>query len=134
MKRREHPVTGTGASSVLMVFVVLCLVVFAVLSFSSADADLRLSRQFAERTTAYYQAENRANDRIKEIDGNLQEPYNNREEFSFSENVDETGRLEVVLKVRDSENETGQHLQIVKWQSVTEGEWNPDRTLPVMKR
>lgn len=134
MKRREHPVTGTGASSVLMVFVVLCLVVFAVLSFSSADADLRLSRQFAERTTAYYQAENRANDRIKEIDGNLREPYNNREEFSFSENVDETGRLEVVLKVRDSENETGPRLQIVKWQSVTEGEWNPDRTLPVMKR
>ena len=56
MKRREHPVTGTGASSVLMVFVVLCLVVFSVLSFSGADADLRLSRQFAERTTAYYQA------------------------------------------------------------------------------
>lgn len=134
MKRKEQPMIGAGASSVLMIFVVLCLVVFAVLSLSGADADLRLSRKFAERTTAYYQAENRANDRVKEIDGNLQESYNNREERSFSETIDETGRLDVVLQVQDSENGQGLRLQIVKWQSVSEGEWNPDRTLPVMKR
>lgn len=134
MRKKEQPMIGTGASSVLMIFVVLCLVVFAVLSLSSADADLRLSRQFAERTTAWYQAENRANDRIKEIDGKLTEPYNNREEYSFSETVDETGRLDVVLQVEDSGNGQGSRLQIVKWKSVSEGEWNPDRTLPVMKR
>ena len=46
-----------GSASILLVFVILCLVSFAVLSIVSANADSRLSTRVLERTTAYYQAE-----------------------------------------------------------------------------
>ena len=43
-----------GSASILLVFVILCLVSFAVLSIVSANADSRLSTRVLERTTAYY--------------------------------------------------------------------------------
>lgn len=48
-----------GSASILLVFVILCLVSFAVLSIVSANADSRLSTRVLERTTAYYDACNR---------------------------------------------------------------------------
>lgn len=48
---------GVGGSSVLAVFVVLCLTTFAVLSLVSAEADLRLSEKAAQAVSAYYQAD-----------------------------------------------------------------------------
>ena len=45
-----------GSASILLVFVILCLVSFAVLSIVSANADSRLSTRVLERTTAYYDA------------------------------------------------------------------------------
>ena len=41
-----------GSASILLVFVILCLVSFAVLSIVSANADSRLSTRVLERTTA----------------------------------------------------------------------------------
>lgn len=49
-----------GSASILLVFVILCLVSFAVLSIVSANADSRLSTRVLERTTAYYDACNQA--------------------------------------------------------------------------
>ena len=46
-----------GSASILLVFVILCLVSFAVLSIVSANADSRLSTRVLERTTACNQAE-----------------------------------------------------------------------------
>ena len=51
-----------GSASILLVFVILCLVSFAVLSIVSANADSRLSTRVLERTTAYYDACNQADD------------------------------------------------------------------------
>ena len=45
-----------GSASILLVFVILCLVSFAVLSIVSANADSKLSARVLERTTAYYAA------------------------------------------------------------------------------
>ena len=45
-----------GTASILLVFVTLCLISFAVLSLVNATADLRLSKKIAERNTAYYAA------------------------------------------------------------------------------
>ncbi len=43
-----------GSSSILMVFVVLCLTTFATLSLVSANADYKLSRKTADAAAAYY--------------------------------------------------------------------------------
>ena len=47
---------GIGSSSLLVTFIILCLVSFATLSIVSANADYKLSGKVLERTTAYYEA------------------------------------------------------------------------------
>ena len=53
MKKEKHSFgLSIGSSSILMVFVVLCLTTFATLSLVSANADYKLSRKTAD--AAYY--------------------------------------------------------------------------------
>ena len=54
MKKRSG--IHVGISSLLLIFLILCLVSFAVLSLASATADLKLSRRYALRTRSYYEA------------------------------------------------------------------------------
>lgn len=55
---------GVGSASVIVIFVLLCLACFGVLSFVSARADLRLAQQTAQAMTSYYEADSRAISRI----------------------------------------------------------------------
>ena len=57
-----------GVSSLLLIFLVLALVSFAVLSLAGAVSDLTLSRRYAERTLGYYNACMQAQDFIAEAD------------------------------------------------------------------
>lgn len=66
---------NVGTSSILMIFVILCLVSFATLSIVSSNADWRLSRKVAERTSAYYGACNDAYSTLAQLDASLQEIY-----------------------------------------------------------
>ena len=59
-EQKKKPIIGIGTTSIVLIFVMLCMLTFSVLSLATAQADLRLSRKSAERTTAYYDAENRA--------------------------------------------------------------------------
>lgn len=80
MKKRSRPLLTAGISSLLLIFVSLCLLTFAVLSLVSARADWRLSSKIADRTAAYYQASNQAHDRLAEIDAELALLYENTSE------------------------------------------------------
>ena len=71
-KKTSRPLLTTGTSTLLLIFVSLCLLTFAVLSFLSARADQNLSRKTAERTSAYYEACNQAEDRLGEADQMLE--------------------------------------------------------------
>lgn len=64
-----------GSSSILLIFVILCLISFATLSIVSANADAKLSRRVAERTTAYYEACNQAQADIAILDDTLAAAY-----------------------------------------------------------
>ena len=44
--------SGIGSSSLLVIFVILCLVSFATLSIVSANADYKLSKKVLDRTSA----------------------------------------------------------------------------------
>lgn len=72
-KGAQRAPISTGVTSMVLVFVMLCLITFSVLSLVSAQADLRLSRKSAERTTAYYEAENAASDVLIALDAILAE-------------------------------------------------------------
>ena len=54
------PPAAVGGSSLLVIFAVLCLTVFALLTLSTAAADSRLSQDAADAVEAYYQADSQA--------------------------------------------------------------------------
>ena len=64
---KQRPIISTGTTSIVLIFVMLCMLTFSVLSLVSAQANLRLSRKSAQRTTDYYAAENAANDILIDI-------------------------------------------------------------------
>lgn len=65
-----------GSSSLLMLFVVISLVTFAILSLSSAQSDYTLSKRLASRKTEYYKASADAEAIIAQIDQILEEQAN----------------------------------------------------------
>lgn len=60
-----------GASSILVIFVLLCLVTFAALSLVSARADWNLSRKAADHTLEYHAASNAAEETLAGADALL---------------------------------------------------------------
>ena len=52
--KNKAPMYGVGIVSIFMIFAVLCLMTFALLSISSAKADLRLSEKNAQYVAGYY--------------------------------------------------------------------------------
>ncbi len=64
-----------GGSLIMTIFVILCLVTFAALSFVSADNDNNLSVSTADTTENYYEKEGEANDKLKVMDETLQGYY-----------------------------------------------------------
>ena len=70
-KKHASPGMNIGTSSILLVFVILCLVSFATLSLSSALADRNLSDKATEKTLSYYKAQNLAQMKIAETDHKL---------------------------------------------------------------
>ena len=63
---RSH--AGVGASSILLIFVVLSLTSFGVLTLVSARADKRLTARTVETTAAYYAADAAAQQTLYAID------------------------------------------------------------------
>lgn len=67
-KKKEAAPFGVGISSLLMVFVVLCLTVFGVLAYMTARADHRLTQRSAQMVQAYYAADTRAEEALARLD------------------------------------------------------------------
>jgi hypothetical protein len=58
--KNMHSASGIGVVTLFVVLLILCLTVFSVLAFASANADLRLSEKNSEMVEAYYAADNAA--------------------------------------------------------------------------
>ena len=71
----EDGYTTIGFSSILVIFVMLSLTTFTVLTLVSANADYKLSKRVAERTTDYYSADTRAEEKLALIDDALDKAY-----------------------------------------------------------
>lgn len=57
-EKRTFGFINFGTSTLLVVFLTLCLTAFAMLSLSAAKSDYEFSKKMAERTTAYYEEQN----------------------------------------------------------------------------
>lgn len=62
---------GTGATSLLMIFIVLCLTTLSILALTTARNDLKMSNRAVEWTRDYYQATDRVQGILSELDAQL---------------------------------------------------------------
>ena len=124
-KKTSYSPTNIGTSFLLVIFIILCMVIFAVLSLSSALKDYDASKQNAERAAAYYQACNEA----EEIRGKIevQEPSETIIEYSVP--VNENEALRVILEHTDN---TEPIYQIKLWKLESTAQWEGSKTLPVL--
>ena len=71
MKKQKISFFNIGFSSILLIFILICLVTFAALSVLTAHSDYRLSEKTAEKTTAYYDADSVARSTASAIENML---------------------------------------------------------------
>lgn len=64
-----------GFSTILIAFVMICIVTFSALALMTANSDYKLSQKVADRTHNYYQAEKDATIRLQQIDTILSKAY-----------------------------------------------------------
>lgn len=65
-----------GLSSLLIVFLILCLTTFALLALSTAKSDYTLSEKLAGHRTDYYTASSKAEEILAQIDASLEQNEN----------------------------------------------------------
>jgi len=127
MSKREAP-PAVGGSSLLVIFAVLCLTVFALLSLSTVQADRRLAEASAEAVQKYYEADVKAEVLLASIrQGQVlaEAVEKNGEVYYYRQKVSEVQALEVEVKVSDEEYE------IMRWQLVSTTEWEEDDSMDV---
>ena len=152
----RRSVTSVGITSLALIFVMLCLLTFSVLSLVSARADMRLSQRSARRTTAYYDAENRANDvllsviscieeykdspdasvfyqKLRErLDGQNGILFTGADSLEYEILLDKEQLLSVSLEISYETYDDGSHYRILEWRTESTHEWETDETLPLL--
>ena len=157
-RKKQSSFSSIGITSLVLIFVMLCLLTFSVLSLVTARADLRLSQKNAERTSAYYDAENRANDvllsviscieeykdspdasvfyqKLRErLDGQNGILFTGADSLDYEVLLDKEQLLSVSLEISYETYDDGSHYRILAWNTVSTHEWESDGSLPLLDK
>ena len=129
-QKKRISIPAFGGSSLLVIFAVLCLCIFALLGLSTAQAQQRMSLSAAEAVTAYYAADTKAEE-ILALLRQGQRPEGISHEgniYSWSCPVSDSQSLDVSVKI------DGADYEILRWQLVSTTDWVPDDRLKVWQR
>ena len=126
-KRNSFPAPAVGGSSLLVIFAVLCLTVFALLSISTSLADRRLSDAAVQAVSAYYEADARAEEIFARLkNGELPEGVTvENGYYAYTCPVSATQQLHVLL------HKEAEEWTVLRWQTAAIGTWQGDDSLPV---
>lgn len=139
MKKKITGGINVGTSSILVTFVLLCLVTFAALSYLSANSDYKLSQQTAQRATDFYKANEVAEIKYQDIDATLKGAAADEDELnrllagkdvtidcsgdapliSYDVTVSSSQKLHVQLCYAE-----GSNLVVTKWQTENADTWS----------
>lgn len=127
MKRQNTTFLPVGGASLLVIFASLCLTVFALLSISTAQAEVRLGEKSRAAVTDYYLADARAEEllaclRRGEIpeEVTVQDGY-----YTYICPISDSQGLSVAVAIQEDD------YQILRWQVISTTQWVPDDRLPV---
>ena len=143
-QNERSPGFNVGSASIIMVFAILCLTIFSVLSLITTNSDLRLSRRAAKSIEDYYKAEYEAETRVLAINNilkngeapaslpvlqegvSVEEMPGGSVKISFLQAVDEKKDLRVSL-----ERTADGKLSVTGWKLMSNDNWNPDTGMDV---
>lgn len=118
----ERSEAAVGGASLLVIFSILCLTIFALLSLTSVRANERLSKKSAETVSSYYAADCEAQKTLSLIrageipDGVIRDG----DIYSYDCTISDAQAIKVEVVLHDGE------YSIVRWETVPIGEWEPD--------
>ena len=116
-----------GGSSLLVIFAVLCLTVFALLGLSTVQADKRLSDASASAVSNYYEADYQAERILAELRcGRIPEGVEQvNGTYCYSCFISNTQELRVEVRMQ------GDDWEVLRWQAVSTVSWSENDTLSV---
>ena len=124
--------TVSGAVSLVMIFCVLCMAVFSVLTFATAQREERLAKLNEQRAKAYYEADAKAIEVLNAIkegrEPDADVAYETEDGHRIAEFEVSAGG-DLALSVRVSID--GEKLSILRWQTIYEGDWEIDESFKV---
>lgn len=122
-KQENQQFPMIGGSSLLVIFAVLCLTVFALLGFSTVQADKRLSDVSIQAVADYYTADSRAEEILAALRaGQLPEDVTKTDGIcSYQVTVSPT--MELRIEVREDD------WKVLRWQVVSTVQWQADESL-----
>lgn len=158
MEKKKYPAVNIGSASMLVIFIILCLVTFSVLSVASANSDRIYAQNIAGRTTQYYEACNKAEAQLAEIDqmlagiyseygdlsltqltsvpdfSNLKYPADTSAfpELSFSVPLNDSQELFVTLRIRTPSESGDTFYTITCWKEISTEDWSLDEPMNLM--
>ena len=124
-KERFSP-PAVGGSSLLVIFAVLCLTVFALLGLSGVQAGGRLSDASAQAVSAYYDADCRAEEILAALrQGVVMEGVRREADgiYAYTCPISDTQALEVRVRLG------GEDWSVLRWQAVSTARWEADESL-----
>lgn len=128
----------SGAVSMVMIFCVLCLAVFATLTVSTAERERKLSQLTAERAAEYYAADAEAMEKAAAVkngenppgvtiwETETAEPGTWSSTAQFSVPLGEDQQLSVELS-----HGSGSDWKITRWQTEYIGSWQTDDAITI---
>ena len=124
-KRQRFSPPAVGGSSLLVIFAVLCLTVFALLSLGTVQADRRLADASAASVQAYYEADCQAEEILAQLrSGRQPEGVSNEgNEYWYTCPISDTQSLQVRVRL------DGDKWTVLQWQAVSTVLWEPDQSL-----
>lgn len=133
MRRQDTRETGDGTpiiggSSLFVIFAVLCLTVFALLSLSTVRADQSIQQASVRAVTDYYAADRAAEEVLSRLRTG-QRPQGVAEQgeghYTYTCPISDRQQLAVEVLV------TGETYTVLRWQAVSTLDWQADEALEV---
>ena len=127
MAKTEQKVQApmVGGSSLLVIFAVLCLTVFALLGFSTVQADRRLEQVSVQAVEDYYAADAQAEKILAQLrSGQMPEGVQLQDGiYSYCCKISDTQEIQVEVRAAD--------WDVLSWQSVSTTNWTESDSLQV---
>lgn len=143
MKKKKLFGANVGSASILLIFIVLCLISLSILSLSSSLSDYRLSKKVSERQTSYYEACNKAEREFAILDSNLSNDSASISEVEFYEKygysyslvypVSDIQSLYITIHPSYQKLQNSHFYSVSRWQTIVNNDIIYDESLHVMQ-